>query len=159
MKPPAQLYRYRPFDDGLLERELNALRDSYLFSPPFSAMNDPMEAFYDTGCPGDRIAAGIFSDDLAPSIHRSARVHRLANRIAVALADRDDGDNQLWVPHLIDQTVADAAKRRALQPHSGARANATGHRRQCQCQCQCQKNVRTRRKKHLAQLYGLGQVL
>jgi hypothetical protein len=55
MKAPSKLYRYRPLDDTLLERELSALRDSVLFSPPFAAMNDPMEAFYETGGPGDRI--------------------------------------------------------------------------------------------------------
>lgn len=55
MKMPAQLYRFRPLDPDLLERELSALESSYLFTPPFSAMNDPMEAFYETGGPEDRI--------------------------------------------------------------------------------------------------------
>lgn len=55
MKTPPKLYRYRPLDDELLDRELGALRDSYLYAPSFAAMNDPMEAFYETGGPGDRI--------------------------------------------------------------------------------------------------------
>lgn len=55
MKPPLKLYRYRPLDDDLLDREVVALQDSYLFSPPFTKMNDPMEAFYETGGPEDRI--------------------------------------------------------------------------------------------------------
>jgi len=55
MKPPSKLYRYRPLDDALLDRELGALRDSYLFAPSFAAMNDPMETFYETGGPSDRI--------------------------------------------------------------------------------------------------------
>lgn len=55
MKTPPKVYRYRPLEDGLLNRELGALRDSYLYAPPFAAMNDPMEAFYETGGPGDRI--------------------------------------------------------------------------------------------------------
>ncbi|MCW2404424.1 hypothetical protein M2336_001053 [Sphingobium sp. B1D7B] len=55
METPPKLYRYRPLEDGLLDRELGALRDSYLYAPPFAAMNDPMEAFYETGGPGDRI--------------------------------------------------------------------------------------------------------
>lgn len=55
MSAPTNLYRYRPLDDALLERELGALRDSYLYAPAFASMNDPMEAFYETGGPGDRI--------------------------------------------------------------------------------------------------------
>lgn len=53
MKRPSSLFRYRPLTDDLLERELDALRESYLFSPSFSMMNDPMEAFYETGGPID----------------------------------------------------------------------------------------------------------
>lgn len=55
MKTPSKLYRFRPLDDALLDRELRALQNSYLFAPPFASMNDPMEAFYETGGPGDRI--------------------------------------------------------------------------------------------------------
>lgn len=55
MKTPSKLYRYRPLDDVLLDRELSALRDSYLYAPAFSVMNDPMEAFYQTGDPSDPI--------------------------------------------------------------------------------------------------------
>jgi hypothetical protein len=53
MKPPANLYRYRPLDDSLIDRELSALQGSFLWSAPFSAMNDPMEAFYELGGPAD----------------------------------------------------------------------------------------------------------
>lgn len=55
MKTPATLYRFRPLEEALLERELAALRDSYLYAPPFAAMNDPMEAFYETGSPKDQV--------------------------------------------------------------------------------------------------------
>lgn len=51
---PAQLYRFRPLTNDLLDRELDALKDSYLFSPLFSEMNDPMEAFYQIGGPEDK---------------------------------------------------------------------------------------------------------
>lgn len=61
MRPPTKLYRYRPLDDALLDREMEALRESYLFSPPFAAMNDPMEAYYETGGPGDRIVNAMFA--------------------------------------------------------------------------------------------------
>ncbi|TIU44075.1 MAG: DUF2971 domain-containing protein, partial [Mesorhizobium sp.] len=40
---------------------MEALRESYLFSPPFAAMNDPMEAYYETGGPGDRIVNAMFA--------------------------------------------------------------------------------------------------
>ena len=73
MKPPLKLYRYRPLEDALLKRELCALRDSYLFSPPFKAMNDPMEAFYETGGPGDRIIDAM----LAPSGKRARDLYAI----------------------------------------------------------------------------------
>lgn len=43
---PTRLFRFRPLSDELLERELTALTNSYLYAPAFSQMNDPMEAFY-----------------------------------------------------------------------------------------------------------------
>lgn len=61
MKAPPKLYRYRPLEDALLGRELDALRESYLYAPPFAAMNDPMEAFYETGGPGDRIVNAMLA--------------------------------------------------------------------------------------------------
>lgn len=57
MKYPEYLYRYRPLEDALLDREMSALGDSYLFSPQFQAMNDPMEAFYETDI--DSIKTGM----------------------------------------------------------------------------------------------------
>lgn len=55
MKTPSKLYRYRPLSDELLEREIGALAESYLYAPPFHLMNDPMEAFYEIGSPLDSI--------------------------------------------------------------------------------------------------------
>lgn len=55
MNVPDRVCRYRPLDDVLFDRELGALQDAYLYAPPFAAMNDPMEAFYETGGSGDRI--------------------------------------------------------------------------------------------------------
>jgi hypothetical protein len=62
MMPPLQLYRYRPLTDDLFDRELDALEKSYLFAPPFAFMNDPMEAFYETGGPGDRLLGLVLND-------------------------------------------------------------------------------------------------
>jgi len=53
MQIPTALFRYRPLDDAVFERELDALRSSYLFAPRFADLNDPMEAFYKTGSPAD----------------------------------------------------------------------------------------------------------
>lgn len=50
---PEHLYRFRPLDDWLLDREIDALDGAYLWSPHFSEMNDPMEAFYQLGGVGD----------------------------------------------------------------------------------------------------------
>lgn len=61
MRRPPKLFRFRPLDDSLLEREMDALGDSYLYAPSFAAMNDPMEAFYETGGPGERIIDAIIS--------------------------------------------------------------------------------------------------
>lgn len=55
MQKPTFLYRYRPLTDDLLDRELSALKDCYLYAPSFSAMNDPMEAFFQTGHSTDTV--------------------------------------------------------------------------------------------------------
>ncbi len=60
MDRPLKLFRYRPLDDKLLEREIDMLQRSYLFSAPFSSMNDPMEAFYETGGQSDSLIDEIF---------------------------------------------------------------------------------------------------
>lgn len=61
MTIPAKLYRYRPLNDALLERELGTLRDSYIYAPSFADMNDPMEAFYKLGGNEDKFFDALFS--------------------------------------------------------------------------------------------------
>lgn len=51
--PPQHLYRYRPLDGALFERELETLQKALLWSPHFREMNDPMEAFYELGGAAD----------------------------------------------------------------------------------------------------------
>lgn len=58
---PSKLYRFRWLSPDTFAREIAALENSYLFAPPFLAMNDPMEAFYETGGPGDRIVSAMLS--------------------------------------------------------------------------------------------------
>lgn len=55
MHPPQRLYRFRSLSADTFKREIQALQSSYLYAPPFKSMNDPMEAFYETGGPRDRI--------------------------------------------------------------------------------------------------------
>lgn len=48
---PSRLYRYRPLDDDekphdILNRELKAITDGYVFCPTFKEMNDPMEGLH-----------------------------------------------------------------------------------------------------------------
>lgn len=50
---PKTLFRFRPLDAHLLDREIDALKGSYLWSPKFTQLNDPMEAFYEIGDPSD----------------------------------------------------------------------------------------------------------
>ncbi|WP_152978724.1 DUF2971 domain-containing protein [Pseudomonas mediterranea] len=52
-KMPTVLFRYRPLEEGLLIRELEALKQAYVFAPLFGEMDDPMEAFYEMGGIGD----------------------------------------------------------------------------------------------------------
>ena len=77
MKTPPKLYRYRPLEEALLDRELGALRDSYLYAPPFAAMNDPMEAFYETGSSGDRIINAM----LAPNGKRIDGMYEILSQM------------------------------------------------------------------------------
>lgn len=52
---PQHIYRYRPLDETLFDRELAALQKGFLWSPHFREMNDPMEAFYELGGAADRV--------------------------------------------------------------------------------------------------------
>ena len=60
-KMPPVLFRYRPLEDDLLAQELEALKNAYIFAPAFGKMNDPMEAFYETGGIGDQFVDEILS--------------------------------------------------------------------------------------------------
>ncbi len=57
---PQKLYRYRPLTPELFQREVETLRQSYLYAAPFASMNDPMEAFYETGSSSDRLVNDLY---------------------------------------------------------------------------------------------------
>lgn len=53
------LYRYRSLE--FIDREIDALKNSYLYAASFDKMNDPMEAFYELGGGEDVIINSLFS--------------------------------------------------------------------------------------------------
>jgi len=61
MKIPEKLYRFRPLHRSLIKRELDALKNSYLYSPSFASMNDPMEAFYNLGVSSDAVVNSMLA--------------------------------------------------------------------------------------------------
>lgn len=75
MKIPPRLYRFRPLDESLFQREMDTLVDSYLYAPSFRDMNDPMEAFYEMGGPGDWIVDAM----LDPAEKRIEEIYRIVN--------------------------------------------------------------------------------
>lgn len=73
---PQSLFRFRPLEEGpVLDRELAALRDSYLWSPHFSDMNDPMEAHYELGDASD-----ILLELIAPG--STAKLQKLYEQVS-----------------------------------------------------------------------------
>lgn len=96
MTHPDRICRYRPLDATLLDRELGAIKDAYLFAPPFGAMNDPMEAFYETGGPGDRIVDAM----LAPAGKRVKQMYDLLtdmiDRFALVSLSSTHLDLPMW---------------------------------------------------------------
>lgn len=74
---PDKLYRYRPIDAALLERELAALDKAFLWSPHFREMNDPMEAFYELGDSTDAIVDRF----LAPSGKSTRDLYEMARKV------------------------------------------------------------------------------
>lgn len=71
---PSHLYRYRPLDDALFQRELAALEKAFLWSPHFREMNDPMEAFYELGGAADPVLDAL----LKPSGKSTRDIYDLA---------------------------------------------------------------------------------
>lgn len=61
MAAPTFLYRFRGLSAETIEHEVCALEESYLYSPPFKAMNDPMEAFYEFGGEDDLLDDAILA--------------------------------------------------------------------------------------------------
>src|SRR4051794_20626854 len=50
LKPivPSRLFRFRSLNraEGAVQQEIDSIQKKYLYCPPFTQMNDPMEGFY-----------------------------------------------------------------------------------------------------------------
>lgn len=95
MNRPSTLYRFRPLG-AHFEREMEALSASYLFAPPFSAMNDPMEAFYETGGPGDRVVDKILGEGGKGVAEIYAMVSQMIERFALVSFAGTVEDLPMW---------------------------------------------------------------
>lgn len=96
MTPPSKLYRFRPLEDGLLQRELDALSGSYVFAPPFAAMNDPMEAFYETGGPGDSLVDALLNQSDKKVADLYAMVDEMIAKFALVSFTGTHLDLPMW---------------------------------------------------------------
>jgi len=70
MIAPPRLYRFRNLsghtsDEGvnIFEREMDALKNSYLYASSFYSMNDPMEAFYSVGGENDLLISEFIGSE------------------------------------------------------------------------------------------------
>ncbi|SEN10244.1 Protein of unknown function [Luteibacter sp. UNCMF331Sha3.1] len=96
MTKPQSLYRYRPCDDGILEREVEALEQSYLFAPPFSAMNDPMEAFLEVGDEVDQLFIQLAPQAADALNHFYGVVTRFVEKTALISFSQNHEALPLW---------------------------------------------------------------
>lgn len=46
---PSKLYRYRPLTPSVIDREVKAIAEGYIWCPKFNTMNDPMEGVHRLG--------------------------------------------------------------------------------------------------------------
>jgi len=92
---PPYLYRYRSLgkNGSFLSRELDALKQSYIYCSIFSDLNDPMEGFYS---PSALLKAEKNYRGIAQAIHQSKINFGIA-----ALSDTHD--NELMWTHYADQ--------------------------------------------------------
>ncbi|OWQ98526.1 DUF2971 domain-containing protein [Sphingopyxis lindanitolerans] len=75
---------------------MEALSASYLFAPPFSAMNDPMEAFYETGGPGDQMVDAILGASGKDIAEIYALVSQMIERFALVSFAGTVEDLPMW---------------------------------------------------------------
>jgi hypothetical protein len=97
MSRPSLLYRYRSVsDEGLFDREMDTLKNSYLYAPAFKSMNDPMEAFYETGGPADGVVEGIFGTAGQLSREVYSQLHEMVAKFGLVSFSSAPDDLPLW---------------------------------------------------------------
>jgi hypothetical protein len=96
MSAPKHIYRYRSLsDEKLLNRELETLENSYLYAPPFGSMNDPMEAFYETGGPVDFVVDAMLRAEGASRHIYSLLEEQVSKFALISFATAPD-DLPMW---------------------------------------------------------------
>lgn len=92
---PARLCRYRSLDESLFRREMDALKDSYLYAPSFRKMNDPMEGFYQLGGNEDYfLKTWLGAEDEYRKLHKMAS--DIFDRLAIISLSQTTLDYPLW---------------------------------------------------------------
>lgn len=94
--PPVKLYRFRPLDSLLFERELDALDNSYLYAPPFSSMNDPMEAFYELDDLEDSLFKSLFGHQHGMMEQMYKNIHAVFERCGLVSFSTSHMDLPMW---------------------------------------------------------------
>lgn len=96
MDYPLKLFRYRPLNDKLLEREIETLQKSYLFSASFSAMNDPMEAFYETGGQSDFLIDEILRKGGKSASDIYTEINEMTNKFGLVSFSSTHNNLPMW---------------------------------------------------------------
>lgn len=89
---PSHLYRYRPLGENL-KRELEAIENSYIYCPNYSAMNDPMEGLH-------RLSSR-FAENPKSGKHR-VDVERTLENMGIASMSEVHDHEPMWA-HYADQ--------------------------------------------------------
>lgn len=95
---PRKLFRFRPLplDDIRVDREIEMLRDSYLYASPFYKMNDPMEAFYETGSPSDWIMDTVLAPSGKKCSDMYAKLGEMIDNSALVSFSSTNEDLPMW---------------------------------------------------------------
>lgn len=103
MITPPRLYRYRNLtgytsDNGLsiFDREIDALRNSYLYAASFESMNDPMEAFYRVGGENDLLVDELLGNEFNLLTNTQQILRRTINSLALVSFSSTYMDYPMW---------------------------------------------------------------
>jgi hypothetical protein len=83
---PSKLYRYRPLTPSIIEREIQAITEGYIWCPQFSSMNDPMEGVHRLGL------SWVMNGDKT----EKAVVRRERNKLGIASLSEVHDHEPMW---------------------------------------------------------------